>query len=704
MAVLRGCPEAVIRLLRSGGSVLLAANIMVLSRLLHKKLSQREDPPPYLEVLRQRLATLRRKLLTRIDRRFQSLDASESDLIEAMCAHSLTTSSSAADVLRHFHHVRGSTLSELGKRQDDDRSIFKSLRILVKTLKDCQVMMPAMLSRALEKLKSIELLQNSDVRSLLELNLDIHQRWLGDDINNFVPYIRHDDLQKSEADGLLKQWTRQAFSSFIKYLRDKIAGIRDPAAIIKLRQEVLEIWFSNQRIQIGVDTSEVLEDIRDAFDHGLKDLIHQHCAGLRTVASTIDLCLNGWERGVSDACPTMWGDAITTIDAASSVGALKEALYIRAYGKSPSMQSVSSTYTTWIGSINGVEKVISSMRQKKWVDDLDETDDEDVLENRQVLLSEDDPRFLQETLNEALKQNLQLLEDAIQAHAEDLNSKPSADVEAGRKSCFLLRVSRDIMTKLPASYPNSQDRPKYIAVLQAQIARSIMQQPLSRCLKRIAKSSHQKQLQILILWEGDPQLPVLPSPYAFRLLHDIVRSMTALGADIWTPGATSILKRQLRDALAPVMGELPKAIPEVNGDDKGLKSDGTDNEGNANGLEGNGNSASPADEQNEIGEGEQQEDMQEAQQITKPNGELPTELEEPSEEVARNMRIQRLFDVLYLQNAASIKDSDGGEDPLDRTRDVISKSIDLADRDFNRIRRNAEAYWKRTELLFALMA
>lgn len=699
--MLRGCPEAVARLLRSGGSVLLAANILVLSRLLHKKLSQRDDPPPYLEVLRQRLASLRRKLLTRVDRRFQILHASESELIEAMCAHSLTTSSSATDILRHFHHVRGSTLSELGKRQDDDKSIFKSLRILVKTLKDCQIMMPAMLSRALQKLKSIELLRNPDVRSLLELNLDIHQRWLGEDINNFTPYIRYDDLQKSEADRLLKQWARQAFSSFIKDLRDKIGGIRDPASIANLRKEMLELWFSNQRIAIGIDTSEVLDNIRDAFSQRLQDLIHQHCADLSGVASTIDSCLNGWESGVSDACPNMWDDAVTAIDAASSVSSLKEALSIRAYGKCPSIQSVSSAYNTWFNSIRDLEDVISSMRQKKWADDFDETDDNDVLENKQVLLSGDDPRLLQGTLDEALDKDFQLLENAIQAHAEALDDKFAADVDVGHKSCFLLRALRDIMTRLPASCPGPGNRPAYVTILQTRIARSVLQQPLSRCQKRIAKSLWQKQLQMRILWEGDSPLPILPSPYAFKLLHDIIRFMTALGPDIWTLGATSILKRLLRDAIVPLMRELPQAISAANGNGPG--SNNSNDQENPDGPKTNGDSTPRADREQEVGEGEEREDPQEAQ-TTKQNDESPNRSEGPSEEIARDMRIQRLFDIFYFQNATMVKDSDGKEDLFDNARNVIVSSIDLADRDFNRVRRNAEAYWKRTELLFALLA
>ncbi|KAL8933318.1 MAG: hypothetical protein Q9211_005844 [Gyalolechia sp. 1 TL-2023] len=699
MAVLRGCPEAIARLLKNGASLLLAANILVLSRLLHKKLSQREDPPPYLEVLRQRLANLRQKLRTMIDRRFRSLEASESVLIEAMCALSLTTSSSATDVLRHFLHVRGSTVSDFGQMRDDDRGIFKSLRMVVKTLKDCQVMIPTQLSRALESLKLIKLLRKPDIRSLLELNLDIHQRWLGEDINNFIPYIRHDDLQKLEANRLLKQWARQTFSSFIESLREKVDNINDPAFIVSLRQELLELWFSNQSISMDVDMSEV-EEIRDAFSHRLKDLIHQRCADLSSVASTIDLRLEGWENGVSDACPAMWEDAITTIDTASSVSALKEALSIRAYGRSPPVQFVSTAYATWLETIHELEAVIQGMRQKKWADGFDEVDDDCVFENKQALLSEDDPRLLQETLDDALKQNFQMLDHLMQTHAQNLDNNRIDDVEAGHKSCFLLRASQDITTKLPASYPRPENTANYIAILHARIAKSALQQPLSRCQRRFRKSLRQKQLRTRILWDGDPQLPVLPSPYAFRLLHETIKSMTAFGADIWTPRATGILKHQLRDAVASIMNVAPEDTRQVNG--HGPKSNGSkDNEG-MNSHKDNSGSASPKEEDPEDKEDEEREDREGAQ-TAKPNGECPSKPEGLSEDVIREMRIQRLFDVLYLQNAASIKGSDG-EDALDRTRNGIGLSVALTDRDLNRMKKSADGYWKRTEWLFALLA
>lgn len=700
--MLRGCPEAISRLLKAGGSVLLAAKILVLSRLLHKKLSQYTDSPPYLEVLRTRLASLRRRLLTRIDRQLQSLEASDSVLVEAMCAFSLATSSSATDVLRHFLHVRQSTMSELGTRRDGDRAIFKSLKVFVKSLKDCQVIAPTQLARALEGLKSIPLLQTPDLRSLLELNLDIHQRWLREDIDDFIPYIRHDDLQKTEAARILKHWARQAFSSFLKHLRDKLEEVKDTAVIMGLRQEMLDLWFSNQRHSMIVDTSEVLQGIRDAFNDRLQSLIDQYSGSLSNVASTIDSLFESWESGVSEDCPPMWDNSTVITTTASGGEALKEALSIRAYGRSKPVRAVSATYTTWLDGIHALESTIQKTREKKWTDDLDETnDDEDVLEDKHVLLSEADPRLLQETLNNALTDNFERLYDTIQAHAEKLQGGHHSSVEAGHKSCFLLRVWREISHQLPSSYPNSQNKTDFIAVLQTRISTAVLQQPLSRYETRTIKSLRQTRLQTRILWEGDPQLPVLPSPYVFRLLYDIMGSMTVFGADIWTPQTTSILKRQLTEALAPIMSRLPDIKSQVNGYSLRPASSSRDSR-DPNNSEENDEQILSEKGNETSNENDQQEDLREAQ-TNKTNAHTPNEPDGPSEETARDMKIQRLFDVFYLQNATKINNADLVDD-LDRTQSAISTSSDLTDRDVNRMKKNAEAYWRRTELLFALLA
>ena len=196
----------------------------MISRLLHTKLSKRSTPVPYLETLRNRLAVLRRKLLLRIDHRFKVIDVSREALLESMCAFVLATSSSPTDVVRHFHHLRLEAIAECmqhGMKKED--GALQALRLYVKTLKDSQTLLPGQLAYGLERLKAVSIFKSNDLHSLIELNLDVYERWIDEDIKSFTPYVRHDDLSKIEAEKLLKQWARTTVSKFLEGLRERNA-------------------------------------------------------------------------------------------------------------------------------------------------------------------------------------------------------------------------------------------------------------------------------------------------------------------------------------------------------------------------------------------------------------------------------------------------------------------------------------------------
>ncbi|KAI4267140.1 MAG: hypothetical protein L6R38_008394 [Xanthoria sp. 2 TBL-2021] len=732
LAVLRSCPEVITRLLRTHGSVLLAAKVLVISRLLHKKISQRGHPPRYLEFLRNRLATLRRKLLTKIDRHLKSLESSESTLVEAMCAFSLATSSSSTDVLRHFHHIRQLAVSELGQREDDDKRISKSLQLVVKTLRDCQMIVPAQLALALETLKATPLIEGLDIQSLRELNLEIHQRWLGDDINSFTPYVRHDDLQKTEANRLFEQWAKTAFSSFLRDLREMVEKVESPAVVVQLRQELLELWLSNKRHSMGAGTFGVLNGIRDAFNNRFKYLIHQHTANLSDVSASINTLLEDWNWAVSDTCPPMWDDTIISMDTGSGGKVLKDELSTRACSRSEAVRIASTIYTNWLDGINSLEQLITQLQERKWADELDDMDDDDdTSEGLHNMLSEDDPHLLHKTFEDDLEESFRMLRDVINDYAKNLQTNDREETSA-QKSAFLLRVWRDIANRLPSIYRDIEPDSPFIPLFQTQVSKTVLQNPIAHCDKRISKCLQHKRLQARILWEGDPQLPVLPSPWAFRLLHETVKSMTKFGVDIWTPRATNILKQQMRDALAPIVKKLPELPRQVNGHDANGEPQVDDEEKVSRNPE-EGAEVDPQDRDDEKDDGEtrdgekkkSEEEMktqskQKLSSAQKINGDHPSKPSGPSEEVVRDSKTQRLFDAVYLDYALSVKsmtttpdDPDNEITPLpdlfDSAQSNILNDLQMEDvqqwnRNLDRMRKDAGAYWKRTELLFALLA
>ena len=713
LAVLRSCPDVISRLLKSGGSVLLAAKVLVITRLLHTKLSQRPNPPPYLDNIRNRLASLRRRLLSRIDRLFKNLEVSRDVLVEAMCAFSLATSSSPKDVMRHYHHIRLDAISEnMGKAGDGHDSMLFALKVYVKTLKDTQAVMPVRLAHALEGLKSVSLLKSQDVYSLIELDLDVHERWIGDDIRTFTPYIRHDDLSKAEAERALKQWARTAFGSFLAGLRNRIQDVEDPRRLIDLRRQVFELWLSNHQHSMGVDSAETLDGLRDVFNHQSTRLIQSRTSKLGQVSFAVKNVIRDWQPGVSDHTPSLWDSSMTSMEFENGGKSFRERLATRFAGKNDALNRVSLEYVSYLESIEDLEEMIKKLQEARWVDEVDDVDDEDdLLDNKQVLLSEDDPRLLQEELNTALHRAY----SELQATLYEL-PKQFETTYNGQQAAFLIRVWRELRHHLPQSYQNAKLGNGSIPGLQHTVADEVLRVPLERCSTRIAKMSQAKLLQARPLWEGSPELPVSPSAWTYRFLLDLASSMNAYSSDLWSPQAVDALKKVLILSIAPMLKG--RQAVEVNGHRDRDLLDGEDKreeEIEEEVKKDEEEIEQRVKEENGEADGEEDRNSGKEDEIKSEKPRKPAEKQangilsngnvspEPEEE-PEDGKIQRFFDVAYLANASAIKDMEGRESQLISLQRSLAQELALEPQLIERMGKDAAEYWKRTSLLFALLA
>ena len=675
------------RILKNGLSVMLAAKVLVISRLLHTKLSQLPKPPQYLETLRTRLGSLRRRLLGRIDRRFKTLELSAEALVEAMCAFSLATSSSPKDVLRHYHHIRLEAISEkVEQGVSGYENMLFALRIYVRTLKDTVVVVPGQLAYALERLKSVSLFKSQEVYSLIELNLDIHGRWIGDDIKTFTPYIRHDDLSKAQVELSLKQWAKKAFAAFLGGLSNRILDVQDPLILLQLRRDVLELWLSNRQNSMGIDSIETLDGLRDVFNSQATRIIDRRASNLADIGLMVEQTLRNWHSDSSSLTPpSLWELSMSSTDMANFGRAFRENLMTRSVGKNEPLDAVSQRYTAFLESIEAVEEIIRNMRQTKWVDDSDDMDDEeDPLDSKQVLLSEDDPGHLQEELNNALHKAYADLEGVlIRLHPNN------QDANCGQQSSFVVRIWREVRQRLPKGYQNNNIGLTSIPTLQRMIIDEALRTPLERCTKRIARTSSRKSLRERLLWEGDPELPVLPSAWTYQFLLDLVSSMSYYGSDLWTAQVANELKHVLIPSIEPILRWRQES--EMNGHPKSEDSDadmrvpGVDDLANG--------------EKDEQGEQEAENSRTETANSAMANGEPSDHKEKPEDE-----KIQRLLDVIYLIDAFAVKELDSADNALISLRDSLTEDLVLDGQSVERMKTNAQEYWKRTSLLFALLA
>lgn len=695
LAVLRSSPDVISRLLKTGQSVLLAAKVLVLSRLLHTKLSQEPKPPSYLVSLRNRIASLRRRVLSKVDRRFKSLELPRDVLLETMCAFSLATSSSLKDVLRYYHHIRLEAISEnMEESTNGNDNMLLAMRLYVKTLRDSQAVIPGQLANALEKLKSTSLFKDYDVNSLMELNLDVHERWIAEDIKTFTPYIRHNDLSKAEAEKLLKQWAKQAFSSFLNGLRKRIQDVRDPLALTYLRRELVELWLSNHQHSLGVDTAETLDGLRDVFNAQATRIVQSRASSLDRVSSMVQKVLQDWQPGVSDSAPSLWDHSMTSVEMAKGGKEFRESLMIRTMGRNEPLDRVCKEHSTFLKSITAIEEVIKKLRETKWADDVDDVDEEDdLLDNKQVLLSEDDPGLLQEELNNALHKAYTDLQMMLHKASPDGN-----DPDRDQKSSFLIRVWRELRQHLPKSYQTHKLGLSSIPTLQNNIIDKALCLPLRRCSKRLAKFSVAYRLQTRPLWEGNPALPVLPSTWTYCFLLDLVSSMTQSGSDMWSVNAVNALKRELIVRIAPLTeGSKESAAERINGHVNG--------DAAAHEINPELHSGDNSEEGENNGEDQADGDKLDVSTGEHANGIIPNRNHDShSEDEPNDTKIQAFFDVSYLINATAIKNMDLKENRLTQLQESLVNEVDLEAKAVQRMKKDAGLYWKRTSLLFGLLS
>jgi hypothetical protein len=656
------------RLLKRGGSSLVAAKIFVLARLIHKILSQDPQAPPLINSLRQRLATLRGKLLSAIDKRVSSPEREVHSLLEDMCAFSLATSSTPTDVLRHFHRIRLEAIGwQLEQSTHIKDHVLKAVKLLLHTLHESQLIFPKRLAEALTKLKDRPLMQQKDVQSISELNFALHERWVADELRNYTPWPRHDELQKPEADKIIKSWAKQALDTFLETMKLVLSAEHDFGEIMALRKDLLDAWpWSDNRLP-GFHSADVIDNLRELLNGQLSTVIKENVEELRSIPAAITDAIESQRIGaVQDN--SLWDGSTTSMDYSNGAALFKDSVHGRYHGSNDETVAIITSYSKWVDGITSVKSLLKEMRDTRWDDDIG--DDLDDLDSRQVLLSEDDPRTLEESLTTALSEASKKLHLALQQITESA-IEPSAG--SPQTVIFILRVIREI-SRLSVSRDKSiagpalgsASSPDIIGPLHSALGIFVASKSIAGYQTHLNMLAKASIVPARALWEGSPPLPVQPSPGSFKFLRGLTKDMATCGADLWSIGAVEAAKQSAR-------GLLEHQILEYVVQTSSTASENVVTNGHT---------------ESEDGEG-----------IT--NGNTPAqELSEKNHEKWS----QLLLDTLYLQLALSSSGTGTPPTtPLQPAVDKIVNSLELSVASVNKIRKSAAEYWKRTYLIFALL-
>jgi hypothetical protein len=702
IALLQRCMNQTSRIIKRGGSALRAAKLLVLARLLFTNASKAPDPPTLLDTLKSNLTSLRRRLLSHIDKTLSLADLETSVLVETLAAFSLATTSTPTDVLNHLLHVRTSALSHHLDMPLDHHGL-RSLSLITATIKHVQAIFPKQLATLLGKLQDEPLLQDTAIRNIPELNLEIYERWIADDVRNFTPWLRHDQLQAPAASAVLKKWVAQARATFLESIRLLLKDLSEAPNIISYRKRLLSRSLSADRKLPGLDPSNFFQELRTIINDSLQGFVETAAGRVHVIIVTY---LVDWRMlTVADHHRSTGGyrpeEAITPVqsdeeggsnggevsgwqatdlwdpenlDIAPGKGSInfRTTIYNASQGKGAAMQSLVDSLSKWSSEMAILSNTIKSMRDDRWNDDLDlDIEDDFEIDSPQDLLGKEDPDELQKLFVSEKDKSLTAVYKSIQlaASAEHYHAPTLLRVlrEVGLQASK--GVDQTFTSKPPASL---------LETLHERLADYIV----AKSTERTKDSSNGSRLFVrsppTAIWEGTPPLPVQPSTACFRYLHETCRIMKEEGIDLWSPSAVSILKSKLREAVLNSLNNFLSNQGQLNGSDT---------------------------VQHHIPKEEGAESSAESPEEDDPaavNTESKTCLH--SNTVQSPKLIQACFDLMYFDRMLTISVDTHAVVSFNTCIKSLTEKLEMENNTIERLRKNSIDYYKRTYILFGLLA
>ncbi|UKZ95159.1 uncharacterized protein TrAFT101_010010 [Trichoderma asperellum] len=727
--LLDGCLLLVGRLLRGRGELdesvrigdrlVLAAKVWVLSRLLVNSLGNEfanDEARQAADAVKKKLDSLRRRLRTTLEKTMEKAgpDSDRDDVLKALAAHSLANSSGTKDTLRHFLEVRFKAIAvALDYEEEDGRvrspdDVIQSLGLYAQTLLDVQALVPNKLSQALNALTKKPLLEDASLQKLEGLRLDIFERWCGEEIQYYTPFIRHEDLDGAQAREMFDSWMEKGQQVLLDGLKKTLEPIHDFKSITELRTNLLQLWIREGSKVRGIDPEEMQNDLRKGINAQMLAVLDAKVSKLRLVGSEVKATLESWKDGATGKLPGLWDEE--GYEDALAIGArpFLQEVASRFYGRSDAVSKALNCYSSWYHIIDDVKEVVGQLEKQRWDNDFEEIEDEETIEARQQLLSKDDPKMLQQKLDASLDASFDSLGKEIQQlWGGKSESSSSSDI-----AMYLVRVLRDIRRQLPQRDTLKNFGLDIVPALHQTIivstsASSVDEFVMTGLSGRVAVGRP--------LWEGDPALPSQPSPETFQFLHSLLLSLSDAGIDLWTAAAMSALKKHVSQRLCEAWDqelqtikfkEEDKAVEKNTKEVKGPKEENgeevkgpeVDTEKGSEIKEEEKQEADDGEKKDAAGEKEEPDGSEKDQDVEKERNGLAS-----SNEQLRDLCIQWLFDISLLR--LSIGNVAGETTQVfQKLEDAVYERSGLEDSSRQQVGKAAKSFWGRTSLLFGLLA
>ncbi|KAF2219393.1 hypothetical protein BDZ85DRAFT_243648 [Elsinoe ampelina] len=663
------CLSACQRNLKSDGNPLLAARLLLLARLLQNSASKTAQGARMIGDQRLKINGLRTKLLVHIDRQVGKLEISRAQMLDLLLAYALITSSSLSDVFRHILHIRQECLTELCD-QKKRKSMIRAIDLLFVTLEQVKSVFPKRLAETIERTTGPQLLSDSDLRSVLDLDLDISERWVSKDIRNYVPWLRNNDLKSDVLSNSLDEWSKTAASTINAGFDSLLQNLTKPSRITKLREAAVRHLLESDTRASGMDKEPLLMATRTLFVNRLSSIITSRSSSITQVVSVVVSDEGGKQHKVD----ALWDSGLASLDLRNGAASLRQQVILRSQGHDSTLSKFSEDISTWLVGLDELRKTIKEMQSLRWADSLDlDTDLDDNGGRYDDLFSKADPdelkKHLSSEIDVALHNCLDIVKDAAQLVSAGSQSEANGKAGFTARSLYLIRLLRILSPHLSS---------EELVLLADQIASTLHTAIAKDVVQNI--TDHQSAKHNLadlfggdtpiILWSGTPPLPSQPGSRSFRLLRDLSKAMTNVGSDVWVKSAVVAVKIQMMEVIA---GKIEHLLSEsANGETA------ESNHAIKESEEGSGdNKAGDADEKG-IASVQSQTSLKQKLQ-------------------------QALFDAIYLGEVLDVPEAHMQE-RVSQAIDRLKSKAEVDESAMDRLSKSAQTYHKRTYLLFGILA
>ncbi|KXL42691.1 hypothetical protein M433DRAFT_21399 [Acidomyces richmondensis BFW] len=656
------------------GDALTIAKLLVLARLLWKSVVEDRSSSPLrgqavLEDLRKNLTGLRRRLMGLIERamlvRTGGAGTDKEILSRALAAYALLTSSPPPhDLLRHFLHVRA---RQLDAAPSSPGGVREKLKIYVRTLSDVRALFPRAMAAQLTDLARGPILADAELAALVDF--DGLRCWVSEEVGRFTPWTQAGGLGVEEVRRLLNGWEGEAQKSVVRAVQECVTALEEVKEVLGLRGDVVGRFAQLMGEEEGGEKGNyvgTVGEVRRACVNRLHSLVREAAGGgLRDILDSIEPQIssnptmhnkNGALLPLSPSSD-LWSLATTrTPQLDLSTPSLRQKILLsRRHGRDDALLSAYCTrLDSWTHNLLRLHALIRGMRTTKW--DFDD-EVEDTLRHE---LNVRDPDAVQAAFTHAVRESWKAIHGWVRSTADR--------VEDRGNTTRLLRILRETDGRwvgFVGEFGDGLEGPDMhvdgdtILVLHARLAEEVVREPLARYIMTATAARNGKVP--VGLWDADG-LPIQPSPEMFRFLVGLQTGMAEVGADLWGSGAVWALMEKVADDLpVPMKGDEETRDEQMTSRDHKSTSD----EGQTR-LEG--------------------EEMKEARSL------------------------QDLFDGMYIAHILSSRhqSASGRESSVTRLQqrmdELRTRVVRLDEPSHERLKKNVAEYWKRTYLLFGLLA